>query len=993
MLTVDLQCETVATINKVSFYLTKHIDDLEKLSRTVEAEGVATRELLVSLAEEQREAEEKATKKQKLLEALYFSDMMGKEQLMEGAYKSTFQWIFSKSQDSDTKWSDFGEWLSSSHGIYWIEGKPGSGKSTLMDFLWKHNETKSRLRKWNADWVGLKFFISDQGSPIQCSFSGLLQALILQLLSSCDYSDLLEQAAWKSLWNDFELECSYERLSTAFWDIIALVNKPICVFLDGLDEMAEDERELVTFVNRLGETPDVKLCVSSRPCVVFINAFRACPRLRLQDLTHNDIRTYVDCHLLKDSTVIGLAQRQASDARRLAGDIVRKADGVFIWVRLAIKALLRGLDQQDSWEELFRRLDTLPEVLGKLYRHMWNTFNEDEAVYKETTTHWLCNVAVPSNVRDPSVVGFAVAVESKLRTTLCTISTLPDLRQIYDRCVQIEAQIPARSRGFLEVRQPRSLCYQASHQGSIRGNICTACMSTSVNPPAIICEDADWQALRTLHRRTAVSFIHRTAVEFLQKAPDLGILPASSSSVRDVYVSVFQSKLGLRYLHLDPAFKWSARLPRDRGYTDTDPLLGLAVRMIKQPGSINYDFLRHIQRLYERQNALYHEKTTHTLEHVDENINRWPYNPPSLLETALKALYPLWKSEAAITILKAKAESAAAQLFHFILKTWGFSENANRYLRFLLENGLDPDTIYQGGGSKGLAVTLYYLYIRCAFASSEGSDRTNPRYSASYNFRTGTIQYKDNKTLDETMRKSRVTSLLETLQCFKDKSTDLEQRAVLTWDGCHVLELKAYDTIETRPKQLVVFCMPFAELGKRLADHYALNERFVNMCNADFPLLVLDCHTRSWWKPRKEEECQKLRDLIDTAHLGLVQAPSQLRKDNFDAVLNSMRPKGIVLAREDISRHLGLDRRHSSCEIEAFLKWSDEIFATDDLFPCCLSSCRGQAEPCFDNPKDFFKRLELSPMRSYKDFRGAAKVSAEVDDIKENIHKETEPGP
>jgi hypothetical protein len=42
----------------------------------------------------------------------------------------------------------FINWLSSGEGIFHISGKLGSGKSTLMKFLFSHCRTKTELRKW-----------------------------------------------------------------------------------------------------------------------------------------------------------------------------------------------------------------------------------------------------------------------------------------------------------------------------------------------------------------------------------------------------------------------------------------------------------------------------------------------------------------------------------------------------------------------------------------------------------------------------------------------------------------------------------------------------------------------------------------------------------------------------------------------------------------------------------------------------------------------------
>ncbi|EAQ84122.1 hypothetical protein CHGG_10526 [Chaetomium globosum CBS 148.51] len=49
------------------------------------------------------------------------------------AHQATLHWVFDKQENQP--WVDFPSWLRSSEQLYWITGKAGSGKSTLMKFL------------------------------------------------------------------------------------------------------------------------------------------------------------------------------------------------------------------------------------------------------------------------------------------------------------------------------------------------------------------------------------------------------------------------------------------------------------------------------------------------------------------------------------------------------------------------------------------------------------------------------------------------------------------------------------------------------------------------------------------------------------------------------------------------------------------------------------------------------------------------------------------
>ena len=119
----------------------------------------------------------------RILKGLAFSEMYGRFDTVSKAHKETFEWIFSmpsqteadkdSKEDSnmgpnekvsavsgedtsaDSKKSSdaprrehFLPWLSSGNGIFHVSGKPGSGKSTLMKFLYDHPRTKEELEKW-----------------------------------------------------------------------------------------------------------------------------------------------------------------------------------------------------------------------------------------------------------------------------------------------------------------------------------------------------------------------------------------------------------------------------------------------------------------------------------------------------------------------------------------------------------------------------------------------------------------------------------------------------------------------------------------------------------------------------------------------------------------------------------------------------------------------------------------------------------------------------
>ena len=78
---------------------------------------------------------------------------------------------------------EYQNWTSSqSRGVLWIQGKPGSGKSTLMHFLVEHLKAKAELDQS----VVCSFFIHGRGSKLQKTPIGLYRSLLHQILGEPD---------------------------------------------------------------------------------------------------------------------------------------------------------------------------------------------------------------------------------------------------------------------------------------------------------------------------------------------------------------------------------------------------------------------------------------------------------------------------------------------------------------------------------------------------------------------------------------------------------------------------------------------------------------------------------------------------------------------------------------------------------------------------------------------------------------------------------------
>ena len=68
--------------------------------------------------------------------------------------------------------------------------------------------------------------------------------------------------------------------------------------------------------------------------------------------------------------MVQLSEQNPEQASLLVEEIVTKASGVFLWVKLVVKSLLHGLRDQNRISDLQNRLRHLPADLEALYAHM-----------------------------------------------------------------------------------------------------------------------------------------------------------------------------------------------------------------------------------------------------------------------------------------------------------------------------------------------------------------------------------------------------------------------------------------------------------------------------------------------------------------------------------------------------------------------------------------------------------------------------------------------
>ncbi|KAK3690388.1 hypothetical protein B0T22DRAFT_499792 [Podospora appendiculata] len=112
-----------------------------------------------------------------LHESLYSPDLDLRIDQIEQPFDETFKWVFDLPK--------FTSWLQGSSNLFWIHGKPGSGKSTLMKYIFRNQQTWELLHNWASGSMEIRagFFFHFRGTSLQKSFEGVLKSLIIQILA------------------------------------------------------------------------------------------------------------------------------------------------------------------------------------------------------------------------------------------------------------------------------------------------------------------------------------------------------------------------------------------------------------------------------------------------------------------------------------------------------------------------------------------------------------------------------------------------------------------------------------------------------------------------------------------------------------------------------------------------------------------------------------------------------------------------------------------
>ncbi|KAI0020841.1 hypothetical protein F4780DRAFT_314222 [Xylariomycetidae sp. FL0641] len=299
------------------------------------------------------------------LESLQFDQMEARQATIRKAHAKTCNWALTEPKYTD--WLDPHQYQQHK-GFLWIKGKPGTGKSTLMKYLWSQAKRRRRGE------IVISFFFNARGTTLEKTTEGMYKSLLVQLLEKC--VPLQEECCRHQRYSLVSRsDWTLETLEDMFEHAVSSFGGRLTMYIDALDECNEDEirRMISTFEQLAVKTPDrnheVLVCFSSRhyPHITVVYG------LELTLEGH-------ECHTMDIKSYLGAELRigHSKLADQIREEVLEKASSIFIWVVLVVQILNKEYDR-GQLRVLRRKLREIPKDLDELFRRILEKDDHNQA--------------------------------------------------------------------------------------------------------------------------------------------------------------------------------------------------------------------------------------------------------------------------------------------------------------------------------------------------------------------------------------------------------------------------------------------------------------------------------------------------------------------------------------------------------------------------------------------------------------------------------------
>lgn len=331
--------------------------------------------------------------------------------ISKAAMENTCKWLCDEPEYKD--------WLARSQRLLWIVGIPGSGKSTIMDYICQQDTDRTepkdgtrQLSRPQKKLIVASFFCHSTGATLQKNRTGLFRSLLHQILkliptlpsevtSEFDKKCELQGKHDKNWeWHERDLEkmlqTSISYIAKEYPDVYVLR-----IYVDALDEFtstksngSKEPRDLAEYFQSLTSLDilgiDLNICISCRDYPFIANGGL---KVYIENKNRRDILTYVQ---IKLSGIKG----EGYEAQQLIHWIVEKASGIFQWAVMVVEKARDFNEYIETPKGILKELEDLPQGLDKLYEKSFQTMDTDRRSQSLQLLRWVCFAQRPLSVEE-----------------------------------------------------------------------------------------------------------------------------------------------------------------------------------------------------------------------------------------------------------------------------------------------------------------------------------------------------------------------------------------------------------------------------------------------------------------------------------------------------------------------------------------------------------------------------------------------------------------
>ncbi|KAF8535926.1 hypothetical protein BDD12DRAFT_750283, partial [Trichophaea hybrida] len=278
---------------------------------------------------------------------------------IETAHHDTLKWLWEHEQ--------YRTWSSTSHSdLLLIEGKPGSGKSTLTKYFKDNFLEREPLAKQA---IVASFFYSHREGELHTNHSNMLCSILYDVLHQNEtfffhfqslYRRRLQHGAW-----------SYDSLKNILLSFKKHPTKErLYLIVDAMDESGDKNRDNIIQLLH-------QLCHGDKDCPCIVKVFVSSRPINKLNHDSAEIENVIKMQNENTSDIIKFAESFLGELElddkcrcKTKDYILQKAQGVFVWVSL-VEKVLREYDAAGyADQEIYDFLESLPTELDSFYEYI-----------------------------------------------------------------------------------------------------------------------------------------------------------------------------------------------------------------------------------------------------------------------------------------------------------------------------------------------------------------------------------------------------------------------------------------------------------------------------------------------------------------------------------------------------------------------------------------------------------------------------------------------